>query len=169
MEMNKMSGFAKHLKKIIAGLDIDSEPKPEHRAELRRQMLSALEIEGTSEPKETQKRGINMNRIAKIAATILVVVGIGAGIVLLTQGNGTASIAWADVGAAVERARTICFTMTVDKGGAIHYSGKTMYAAPGLTRLETTDSVTIFDRAKGRFLTLDTKNKTARPASATSP
>ncbi len=38
-----------------------------------------------------------MNRIMKIAAAILIVVGIGAGIGLFTQGNGGASVAWAQV------------------------------------------------------------------------
>ncbi len=39
----------------------------------------------------------NMNRIAKIAATIIIVIGIGITITLLTQGNGTATVAWAQV------------------------------------------------------------------------
>ena len=83
MEMNKMSGFEKDLKKIIAGLDIDAEPKPEHRAQLRRQMLSVFETVDASGTKETQKRGINMNRLAKIAASILIVAAIAVGILWL--------------------------------------------------------------------------------------
>ncbi len=128
------------------------------------EVVESVLAAGNREQSKFEKGRFKMNRLMKIAAAILIVVGIGTVIGLLTQGNGMTSIAWADVGSTLERARTICFTMTVDKGGTIHYSGKTMYTAPGMTRLETADSVTIFDWAKGRFLVLDLKNKTAHGA-----
>ena len=109
-------------------------------------------------------RSLRINRIMKIAAAIVIAVTLTVGLLWLTQGPGSATIAWADVGAVVERARTIYFTMTIDKGQAMRYSARTMYMAPGLVRMETQDYVGIFDWSQGRFLTLDLKGKTAHSA-----
>ncbi len=49
----------------------------------------------------------------------------------------------------------------MDIGQATHYSCKTMYMEPGLMRQESDDFIAIFDWAKGRFLTLILKSKTA--------
>ena len=75
--------------------------------------------------------------------------------------DGAASIAWADVGATLERARTICFTMTEEKGQALQYSCRMMYSEPGLTRMESEGFIFIGDWANGRFLTLIPQSKTA--------
>ncbi len=100
-----------------------------------------------------------MNRLMKIAAVILIVVGIGVGIMWFAEGS--TSVAWADVGATFERARTICFTMTKEKGEGLEYSCRMMYSEPGLTRMESEGFIFIGDWANGRFLTLIPQSKTA--------
>ena len=104
-----MSRFEKDLERIIDQLNIDPEPNPEHRQELRRKMLSAFETAGSSPTKEPQKifpkRRFRMNRLAKIAASILIVAAIVAGIVLFTQTNGTATIAWAELSQAIDNSK----------------------------------------------------------------
>ncbi len=56
-----------------------------------------------------------MNRIMKVAAVILIVVGIGAGIMWFAE--GTTGVAWADVGKNVEQARTLTFRLKASMTG----------------------------------------------------
>ena len=99
----------KEFEEMIGRLKIDAEPNPQHREKLREQMIATFEAAANPEQSTFAKGRFKMNRLMKIAAAILIVVAIGAGVMWFAE--RTASIAWADVGTVVERARTICFTM----------------------------------------------------------
>jgi len=130
-------------------------------------VLAAAATSANEGQKSFPKRRFRMSRIAKIAAAILIIAAVAATITLLTRTHGTVSIAWADVGAVVEKAQTICFRMTVDMGQATRYSCKTMYMEPGLMRQESENFIAIFDWANGHFLTLIPKSKSAHSSLVT--
>ena len=99
-----------------------------------------------------------MNRITKIAAMFVVIAGIAGASAWLVVGGST--IAWADVQAAIENARSVYFKMTFRLGQET-VSWNVMYVEPGLTRSETPDTISIIDWPSGRILSLTPKTKSA--------
>lgn len=129
---------------------------------------------GNREQNRFEKGGTKINRIMKIAAVILVVVGIGVVIALLTQGNGGASIAWADVQARIRSISAIQYTMIeylLTEDGQEQFMKETnvMEDPLGRTRREIIRTgiggsdwnVIIQDNQSGKTLALDTKSKKA--------
>ena len=135
-----MFNSEKDFERIVNKLNINTALDPEYREELRRRMLATFETAENLTTNELQKgfqkSKFSMNHTAKIAAAIFVVVGIGAGIVLLTQGNGMASIAWADVQERIRNARTVTYNATIRYEGAPDIVMRIMVRRPGLLRQE---------------------------------
>ena len=94
------------------------------------------------------------------AAAACIVIGIAAVVAFLSLGNGGATIAWADVRAAVEQAQSVCFKMTFRLGRET-VTWNVMYVEPGLTRSETPEGISIMDWPAGRILSLTPKAKSA--------
>ena len=88
MEKHKMFKNESDFKKLIDRLDIDTKPSPNHRENLRREMLSAFSKERRPRPVETPSAGawrtitrtILKSRITKLAAAAVVVIGVLIGI-----------------------------------------------------------------------------------------
>lgn len=105
-----------------------------------------------------------MNRIMKIAAVILIVVGVGAVIGWLTQGQGFAGSAWAAVQEQVRNARTCTYTMITQVEDMPEVKARVMIIEPGLVRQEITEpheQISIMDPRSGRTLALQVKQKKA--------
>lgn len=110
-----------------------------------------------------------MNRIIKIAAAILIVVGVGAVIGLLTQGKAMASVAWADVQEKIRSIRAIKYIVTeyvlTEDGQEQHVEiRKVIEDGFGRTRTESSQrarEIVIQDMQSGKVLVLDTTSKNA--------
>ncbi len=156
-----MFNSEKNFERIVNKLDINTTLDPEYREELRRRMLATFETSGSLTANELQKglqkSKFRMNHIVRIAATILVVVGIGAGILLLTQGNGMAGVAWADVQERIRNIKTVTYNATIRYEGAPDIVMRIMVRRPGLLRqemIEPKKSTTIMDIPNGKILML---------------
>ena len=88
MEKHKMFKNESDFKKLIDRLDIDTEPSPNHRENLRREMLSAFSKERRPRPVETPSAGawrtitrtILKSRITKLAAAAVIILAVLVGI-----------------------------------------------------------------------------------------
>ena len=111
-----------------------------------------------------RERMFTMNRIAKIAAAIVVVAGIAA-LGWVTLGGGGATVAWADVQEKIRNARTLTFKMAMKMEGFPDTETKMMFMGPGRMRQEWTMGpskvVGIFDVRQGKMITLVEKEKKA--------
>ena len=101
-----------------------------------------------------------MNRTTRIAATLLLAAGFVAIVAWMIVGPG-ASVAWADVQAAVKNVHTAVFGISIGWDQDRPTAGKMMYMEPGLTRMETPETVSIIDWEKGKFLAMFPATKTA--------
>ena len=110
------------------------------------------------------KGRFKMNRLAKIAAAILIVVGIGSGIVWLTYGHGSTTIAWADVQQRIRNARNCTYIMVSQVEDMPEMKTKMMLMEPGLMRQEIIEphkGVSIMDLQNGRGISLIESQKKA--------
>ncbi len=126
------------------------------------EVVESVLAAGNREQSEFAKGRFRMNRIMKIAAAILIVVGIGAVIGLLTQGNGLAGSAWAAVQEQVRNARTCTYTMITQVEDMPEMKARVMIIEPGLVRqemIEPQGQISIMDRRNGRTLALMVKQK----------
>ena len=112
--------------------------------------------------KDFPERRFRMTRLAKIAASILVAAAIVAAIVLLTQANETAGVAFADVVQPLLNARTATFRAKMKGTGQPDLEFEMMFMEPGRMRSTTREGMLIiFDFQQGRSVGLDPEDKTA--------
>lgn len=110
-----------------------------------------------------RERIFTMNRIAKIAAAVIIVGGITAVLIWPTIGNGPAGIAFGEVKRQIQEAETISFKLHMTMPG----TGKAVtiknYYAPGRMRQEMVELgvVTVFDLNEGKSVSLNSKTKEA--------
>ena len=103
-----------------------------------------------------------MNQRIKIAAVILIILGIGVGIVWLAQGNGRAGFAFADVVQPFLTARTATYKITTKREDRPSQETEVMFMEPGRTRITTREGrLAIFDSQRGRAVHLNPEDKTA--------
>ena len=76
-----------------------------------------------------------MNRIMRIAAVILIVVGIGAGVMWFAE--GTASIAWAQVARQLEEAKAYSHRVIINKDGQPEITGQITFSPEHGLKMET--------------------------------
>jgi len=172
-----MFNSSEDFERMTKNLNINREPPPGHRQELRLRMLAAF---AESQAQESRKgllagwrvrlKGISpmRNWIIRAAAAIVIVGIVGVGMYWL---KGTQSIAFADVVRAVLDTRTVTFKMT--SSGKINgqevpgQNFDVVFMDPGRQRLTSAESVMIVDAAQDKFLTLLPKSKLAMVMTAT--
>ena len=119
-----------------------------------------------AKPKTFRTRILTMNRITKIAAAVLIFVGVTCAFIWLTAGQGGTTIAWADVQEKIRNARTVSFKATVRQEGMPGMDVKVMFMGSDLVRQELTIGsekvVQIIDLLRGEMLVLDDKKETLR-------
>ncbi|HUS47980.1 MAG TPA: hypothetical protein VM098_07670 [Phycisphaerae bacterium] len=131
------------------------------------EVLAAVVAAGTNVDQPAKptirERIFTMNRIAKIAAAVILVAAIAAVLIWPTDGNGPTSIAFGEVKRQIQEAQTISFKLHMKMPG----TGKAVtiknYYAPGRMRQEMVEMgvVTVFDMNAGKSVTLNAKAKLA--------
>ena len=153
--------------RIVNSIGDPEAPREEHRRELRKRVLAAVQSGGPSIPITLypQKRRFMMSnaliRWSAAAAVLLVC----AALVLLYVGNSP-SAAWADVSKNLNRAQTLSFKMTVYQGEELRQE-QLLFLNADRMRLESEGSVGIFDWAQGKMLSLVPEYKQAVAATLT--
>ena len=131
--------------------------------------LQAILDAGGTETIRTRKGILHMNRITKIAASILVIAAVGAAFVWMTLGTGGATVAWADVQRIIRNARTMTMKATMEMelipGTPTTMEMTMMFKEPGLMRQEMTMGsskiIGILDIQQNKMITLMEAKKTA--------
>ena len=112
------------------------------------------------------RRTVMQGRLLRIAASILVVGGIVAVLMVLNSNQGNKGVAFADMVEPLIEARTATYTVTAQGHDTPEVSLLGMYMAPGKMRLHGTengqDFVKILDLERGLVLTLMPDHKWAR-------
>ena len=126
---------------------------------------SSREFLAAQSPRPSHERIGWMSTFKKalgVAAVLCVAAGV-AGLMAyhFIWGSGGATVAWADVQAAVKNVHTAVFGISIGWDQDRPTAGKMMYMEPGLTRMETPEMVSIIDWEKGQFLALVPGAKTA--------
>ncbi len=101
-------------------------------------LQAVLDAAGTEDIK-TRKGILHMNRITKIAASILVLAAVGAAFLWMTVGTGGATVAWADVQRIIRNAQTMTFKMEMQMATPM----------PGGETIETTMHCDFFAKEPG--------------------
>ena len=124
-------------------------------------VMSRIATEPRPARASVMRSWIMKSKLSRAAAAVLVVAGVAA----LAMWLGAGGIALADVEEIVEKAETVCLTLTFQDGEGSTNTFNLMYMAPGITRYETESQVIIIDWEKGKLLVLYPVDKWAHLAS----
>ncbi len=150
-------------KKIIARLNIDTEPNPAHREKLRRRMLSVFnEIAQQSQKQTTPlgvlRRTIMKSPITKLAAAAVIIIAILIGI----HQFGASTPVFADIVRPLLNARTATYKMTVNMKDVPAQTIEGMFMEPSRMRQVMPGGVIqIFGMPQGQMITLMPAEKKA--------
>ena len=129
------------------------------------EVLAAVAEAGRETKLRKNRKGVFRMNITKIAAAIVIVVGLAGVVVWQTIGTGGATIAWADVQEKIRSTRAMAVTVTIHtQGSPTAVKLRMMTMEPGLIRQEISvpePLITIADLSTGRILTLSEKEKKA--------
>jgi len=142
--------------KIIDKLKIDVEPNVRHREDLHKQMLSTFSDLGKPNFAERIK---TMKNIIKIAAVLIIVVGIVGLSTLFHQSGG---VAFADVIEPILNARNVTYSLILGQESEDSPVIQDMMMGPRIRRtMSNVEGVSIIDLETSKILTLDPKKKNA--------
>jgi len=143
--------------KVVGRLNIDTEPNPAHRENLRRQMLSVFnQAEQESATRiivfRTLRNLIMKSPITKIAAAAVIIIAVLIGLNIV----GTSTPAFAEIVKPFLTARTASFKMTMEVEGVPTQTFDCLYAEP--VRMRQTNheqgAIVISDFQQGKIVTL---------------
>jgi len=148
------------LKGIISRLNIDTEPNPKHRQELRRQVLSVFN-EAEQRPAtriidfKTIRRKIMKSPVTKITAAAVIIIAVLTGIHYFGVSIPSTSVVFADVVERLHNARTMTYTANATTEIEIAFK------KPGYMRTTMPGGfVTVIDWTQGKGLsTLPTRKQ----------
>ena len=143
-------------------------------AEVMEAVLAAGGSSATTMQQKVLKSRFKINRLAKIAASILIVAAIAAGIVWLSHSNGSATIAWADVQDRIRSISAVTYTMSeylLSEEGQQQFMQETKVMEDPFMRIrretirtglsDSTWDVIIQDNQSGKILGLDIQSRNA--------
>jgi len=148
------------LKKIVNRLNIDTEPNPKHREELRRQVLSVFN-EAEQQPAtritvlQILRRTIMKSPVTKITAAAAIIIALLIGLHYFGDSVNITSTAYAEIVEKLHNARTMTYTSngTTEIEIAFKKPGYMRTTMPG-------DYVTVIDWTQGKGIsTLPTRNQ----------
>jgi len=150
--------------KVVGRLNIDTEPNPEHKQKLRRQMLSVFKQTG-HEPStrivvfRTLRSIIMKSPVTKLAAAAVIIIAVLIGLNILV----TSTPAFAEIVKPFLTARTASFKMTMEVEGVPTQNFDCLYAEPIRMRQTNKEhgAVVISDLQKGKIVTLMPSQKKA--------
>jgi outer membrane lipoprotein-sorting protein len=147
-------------KKIVNRLNIDTEPNPKHREELRRRVLSVFKEAGQRPATriidfKTIRRKIMKSPVTKIAAAAVIIIAVLIGLTFFSDSVNITSTAYAEIVERLHNARTMIYTAngTTEIEIAFKKPGYMRTTMPG-------DYVTVIDWTQGKGIsTLPTRNQ----------
>ncbi len=143
--------------KVVGRLNIDTEPNPAHRENLRRQMLSVFNRAKQESATRiivfrTLRNLIMKSPITKIAAAAVIIIAVLIGLNIV----GTSTPAFAEIVKPFLTARTASFKMTMEVEGVPTQTFDCLYAEP--VRMRQTNheqgAIVISDFQQGKIVTL---------------
>jgi len=150
-------------KRIVGQLNIDTEPNPAHRENLRRQMFSVFNEAEQQTPTriidfQTLRRTIMKSPVTKLAVAAVIIIAVLIGILQL----GGSTPAFADVVRPLLTARTATYKMTVDMEGEPAQTIEGMFMEPSRMRqVMPGGNIQIIDMPQGQMTTLMPTEKKA--------
>jgi outer membrane lipoprotein-sorting protein len=146
--------------KIVNRLNIDTEPNPKHREELRRRVLSVFKEAGQRPATriidfKTIRRKIMKSPVTKIAAAAVIIIAVLIGLTFFSDSVNITSTAYAEIVERLHNARTMIYTAngTTEIEIAFKKPGYMRTTMPG-------DYVTVIDWTQGKGIsTLPTRNQ----------
>ena len=150
-------------KRIVARLNIDAEPNPAHRENLRRKMLSVFNEAEQQPPTrfidfQTLRRKIMKSPVTKIAAAAVIIIVVLIGI----HQFGASTPAFADIVRPLLTARTATYKMTVNMKDIPAQTIEGMFMEPSRMRQVMAGGVIqIIDMPQGQMITLMPAEKKA--------
>jgi len=143
-------------KKIVNRLKIDTEPNPEHREDLRREMLSVFNESGQQPATritvfQTFRRTIMKSPITKLAAAAVIMLAVLIG---LNRIMGSTP-AFAEIVRPLLTARTATFKMTMKVEGGPTQTADCMFMEPiRMRQTASQGAIVISDLQEGKIVTL---------------
>ncbi|MBA7669707.1 hypothetical protein ES703_77840 [subsurface metagenome] len=150
-------------KKIVNRLNIDTEPNPKHREELRREVLSVFNEAGQQSATriinlQTIRRKIMKSPVTKIAAAAVIIIAVLIGIHQL----GGSTPAFADIVQPLLSARTTTCKITINIKGEPPQTRDCMFMEPGRMRqVMPSGVIRISDKRQGQRMNLYPTEKKA--------
>ncbi|MEJ2703397.1 MAG: hypothetical protein P8Z79_13240 [Sedimentisphaerales bacterium] len=155
------------LEKIVARLNIDTAPNPEHRENLRQQML-ALFSETKKQPQERTtplgvlRKTIMKSRRTKLATAAVIIIGVFIGLHYLTGSIDGTNVAWGDVVKQISHFRPYICTCTVEDERSPARSYRLMrFSLTKRREIYSDGSIAVVDLAIPKRLTLYPEKKHA--------
>jgi len=142
-----------------AGVKFDFDKwKQDHQNQVREFERQAKTRRGTTSAGSDIWRRIMVARASKIAAVLIIAIGI---VGIIAVFHGSSGVAFADVVKNVQNARTLTFLQTGGRESGVTHI---MVMVPHLMRVELPDGrIVIIDSSKEKAIVFDTKNKLFRP------
>ena len=149
-------------RKIINRLNIDTEPNPGHRDDLKEQMLRVFNETKQKTNKQTTPpsvlwRTIMKNPITKLAAAAVIIIAVLIGAYYLGDSFNMTGAAYAEIVERLHSARTL--TYAVESNSGIEWMPSMImeiaFKEPGYMRMSTPDGyVSIIDSIQGKGITI---------------
>jgi outer membrane lipoprotein-sorting protein len=152
-------------KEIKRRFEVISQFEPDREVTARDLQQTRKSLAGkisTKQPAELKIwRTIMKSNISKLAAAAVIIIAVFLGLHELVGISGSSSVAWAEVSANIEGAKSMTWRVTViEEGNSTIY--RYMFLGPSILRIEDQDGkVTISDRQQEELLIIDPANKTA--------
>ncbi len=149
-------------KKIVNRLNIDTEPNPKHRQELRSQVLSVFN-EAEQRPAtriidfKTIRRKFMKSPITRIAAAAVIIIAVLIGLNYLDDSISITSVAYAEVVERLHNARTLTYTLqtTTPVEGVPTMRMEVAFREPGYMRMTMPGGyVSVMDYVQEKGITI---------------
>jgi outer membrane lipoprotein-sorting protein len=149
-------------KKVIDGLNIDTEPDPKHRQELRRQVLSVFNKTAQQSQKRTTPLGVLRRKImkspvTKIAAAAVIIIAVLIGLNYFGDSVSITSTAYAEIVERLHNARTLTYTLqtTTPVEGVPTMRMEVAFREPGYMRMTMPGGyVSVMDYVQGKGISI---------------
>jgi len=149
-------------KKVISRLNIDTEPNPKHREELRREVLSVFDEAGQRPATriidfKTIRRTIMKSPLTKLAAAAVIIIAVLIGLNFFSDSVSITSTAYAEIVERLHNARTLTYVVetTTSIEGMPSMRMEIAFKEPGYMRMATAGGfVSVVDSVQGKGITI---------------
>jgi outer membrane lipoprotein-sorting protein len=152
----------RQFERYVEGIGDAPAPRDEHRRGLRAQVVAAAESAGVSFP-----RVLNSNTRSRVVTKVLIRWFSAAAVLLVCVSamwlylSSPPSAAWADVAKNLNQSQTLSLNMTVYQGEKLRNQMAMSFLSPDRMRIESGETIGVFDWANGKMLSLTPQYKHA--------